>query len=296
VANTQVTGIKTVAQGGTGASTLTANSVVLGNGTSAVQFVAPGTTGNVLTSNGTNWTSAAASGSGFTYQIFSANGTFTIPTGVTRVQVWVQGGGGAGGYVSGAMAGGGGAGGLGFSYLSNLTPGNTIAVTINSGGVGSANTTGNTGGSASISSGTQTITTITANGGAGGVGSVGSGGAGGTVSGADILRKGSAGTGADGCSGQASGSGGVVIFYAGQVMSGAGLALNQTQQAGPDVLVSFPTTTFNGTTNTSDLWAGNSVLTGIGQDATAYGCGGSGGKATRGGSGKTGYVLFTWNA
>lgn len=49
-----------VASGGTGASSLTANNVLLGNGTSAVQSVAPGTTGNVLTSNGTTWTSAAA--------------------------------------------------------------------------------------------------------------------------------------------------------------------------------------------------------------------------------------------
>jgi hypothetical protein len=48
-----------VSRGGTGAATLTANNVVLGNGTSAVQFVAPGTSGNVLTSNGTTWTSAA---------------------------------------------------------------------------------------------------------------------------------------------------------------------------------------------------------------------------------------------
>lgn len=45
--------------GGTGRNTLTANNVILGNGTSAVQFVAPGTALNVLTSNGTTWTSAA---------------------------------------------------------------------------------------------------------------------------------------------------------------------------------------------------------------------------------------------
>ncbi len=51
-----------VAQGGTGAATLTANNVILGNGTSAVQFVAPGTAGNVLVSDGTTWTSAASSG------------------------------------------------------------------------------------------------------------------------------------------------------------------------------------------------------------------------------------------
>ena len=52
-----------VANGGTGATTLTANNVILGNGTSAPSFVAPSTNGNVLTSNGTTWTSAAASGS-----------------------------------------------------------------------------------------------------------------------------------------------------------------------------------------------------------------------------------------
>jgi hypothetical protein len=39
---------------------LTANSVVVGNGTSQVTVVAPGTSGNVLTSNGTNWISQAA--------------------------------------------------------------------------------------------------------------------------------------------------------------------------------------------------------------------------------------------
>jgi hypothetical protein len=56
---TGVTGTLPVANGGTGASTLTANNVVLGNGTSAVSFVAPSTSGNVLTSNGTTWSSTA---------------------------------------------------------------------------------------------------------------------------------------------------------------------------------------------------------------------------------------------
>lgn len=54
----------TVEQGGTGATTLTANNVLLGNGTSAIQAVAPGTSGNVLTSNGTTWASTAPSGGG----------------------------------------------------------------------------------------------------------------------------------------------------------------------------------------------------------------------------------------
>jgi hypothetical protein len=57
-----LTGAVPVANGGTGATTLTANNVILGNGTSAVQTVAPSTSGNVLTSNGTTWVSTAPSG------------------------------------------------------------------------------------------------------------------------------------------------------------------------------------------------------------------------------------------
>ena len=70
-----VAGTLTVANGGTGATSLTANNVILGNGTSAVQVVAPGTTGNVLTSDGTTWTSAAASATGVTsLSVATANG------------------------------------------------------------------------------------------------------------------------------------------------------------------------------------------------------------------------------
>ena len=55
----QVTGTLPVANGGTGQTALTANNVILGNGTSAVQVVAPGTSGNVLKSTGSSWASAA---------------------------------------------------------------------------------------------------------------------------------------------------------------------------------------------------------------------------------------------
>ena len=53
-----------VASGGTSLTTLTANNVILGNGTSAPTFVAPSTSGNVLTSNGTTWQSTAPAASG----------------------------------------------------------------------------------------------------------------------------------------------------------------------------------------------------------------------------------------
>ena len=51
-----------VVSGGTGLETLTAESVVIGNGTNAVKFVAPGTNANILTSNGTAWVSQAPAG------------------------------------------------------------------------------------------------------------------------------------------------------------------------------------------------------------------------------------------
>lgn len=68
-----VTGTLPVANGGTGATSLTTNNVILGNGTSAVQVVAPSTAGNVLTSDGTTWQSTAPA-AGFST---SADNTFT---------------------------------------------------------------------------------------------------------------------------------------------------------------------------------------------------------------------------
>jgi hypothetical protein len=84
----------TVANGGTGASTLTANNVILGNGTSAVAFVAPSTSGNVLTSNGTTWQSTAPSG-GATFYARSTDltrtstDTLSADTVLTHSTTWV---------------------------------------------------------------------------------------------------------------------------------------------------------------------------------------------------------------
>jgi hypothetical protein len=57
-------GTVAVGVGGTGIGALTNNNVILGNGSSAVKFVAPGTAGNVLVSDGTTWTSNTAPSSG----------------------------------------------------------------------------------------------------------------------------------------------------------------------------------------------------------------------------------------
>lgn len=77
-----VTGTLGVANGGTGSATLTANNVLLGNGTSALQVVAPGTTGNVLTSDGTTWGSAALPAGGLTYIYTTTPVTATDKQGV----------------------------------------------------------------------------------------------------------------------------------------------------------------------------------------------------------------------
>ena len=82
-ASNVASGTLAVANGGTGANTLTANNVVLGNGTSAVQFVAPGSTGNILTSNGSTWTSAAAGG-GFAAGTVMLFAQTSAPTGWTK--------------------------------------------------------------------------------------------------------------------------------------------------------------------------------------------------------------------
>jgi hypothetical protein len=84
-----------VTKGGTGLATLTANNVILGNGTSTPNFVAPGTSGNVLTSDGTTWnSSASAGGSTLLTEQATTSGTtkdFTIPAGAKRIFVMLNG-------------------------------------------------------------------------------------------------------------------------------------------------------------------------------------------------------------
>jgi len=167
-----------VAQGGTGAATLTANNVLLGNGTSAVQAVAPGTSGNVLTSNGTTWESAAPTGgsSSVDVQTFNSSGTWTKPSfgSMARIQVWSAGGGGGRTGTNASICGGAGGG-----YCEIVTPlsslGATETITIGAGGAGRTGSNGNgtDGGSSSFGS------SVTVLGGQGGINDVG--GSGGTA-------------------------------------------------------------------------------------------------------------------
>jgi hypothetical protein len=160
-------------------------------------------------------------------QVFTNNGTFVVPTNVTRIMVELWGGGGGGGnpYWNGISdntdiqfnpAGGGGAGGYGKQIVS-VTPGSNYVVTVGQGGLVSSN-----GGNSSFG------TLANASGGNAGMGNAvdfGAGGEGGTSdaavsitgdTGYDIYEGG--GGGAAGCGG----FGGKSLYLAPPSSSGTG--------------------------------------------------------------------------
>jgi hypothetical protein len=216
--------------------------------------------GRATTDTLTNKTIGAGGLAGLTpsKQIFTGNGTFTIPAGVTAVKVTLIGGGGGGGGSTAANnGGGGGSGGAAVKWLSGLTPANTIAVTI--GGAGAAGLTGasgGAGGNSTIASGTQTITTVTAFGGAGGLGNgaQSTGGTGGAIgTNGDVNLGGSSGFDGIGISGGPGGGsmlgGGAPSSNGGQVGNaalsfgggggGAGSGGNRSGGAGAAGIVIF---------------------------------------------------------
>ena len=196
-------------------------------------------TGNAPSSGGTahaSWnymTKGAVSGGFTSKQIFSSAGThtYTKPSGITQLKVYVTGGGASGGGGGGDgddYGGGGGAGGTAIKYL-DATSINTVTVTIGSGGGGvSGSNAGNGGGTSSFGS------HCSANGGYtarhGNQGQV-RGGAGGAGTGGDINMNGQAGDGGhDGLNTTHStgGTGGSSFFSGG----GTGLASSNNYSSG----------------------------------------------------------------
>jgi hypothetical protein len=95
-------------------------------------------------------------------QVFTSSGTFTVPSGITRVDVLVVAGGGGG---SGSVSGGGGAGGLIWQENYTVSPGEDISVVVGAGGAGGATNSAGTNGENSV------FGTLTAIGGGRGAGS-----------------------------------------------------------------------------------------------------------------------------
>jgi len=142
---------------------------VTSSGTLTLSGPTPGTSGNVLTSNGTAWVSSATSTGGgqVQSQLFTASGTWTAPTGVTRVRVWVVGG--AGGGATSGCGVYGGVGGMAMGVYT-VSPGTGYTVTVGAGGA--AASTGATGGTTSFGG------VISATGGGGGSSTPGASGSG----------------------------------------------------------------------------------------------------------------------
>lgn len=100
--------------------------------------------------------SAAAAKGLISFDVFTANGTWTKPTGASEVHVITVGGGGAGGpapAVGSSQAGaGGGGGGFGYHIIPAGDCGATEAVSIGAGGNGAAGAPGGNGGSTTFGS------------------------------------------------------------------------------------------------------------------------------------------------
>ena len=127
-----------VADGGTGAATLTANNVLLGNGASAVQFVSPSTNGNVLTANGTTWVSSVPAPGGTTIPAGTVMlfGQTNAPTGFTKLTDQDNA---ALRVVSGSASTGGSQGFT--TAFASQTPAGSVAITAVSGSAGATTLT-----------------------------------------------------------------------------------------------------------------------------------------------------------
>lgn len=269
-----------VANGGTGATSLAGNgAVIMNSGGTAQSVVAPSTTGNVLTSNGTAWTSTALPAAtlapgAVSIQKFTATGTYTPVAGISYATAeCVGGGGGGGGSAISTGLGAGGGGAAGSHSLVRLTAaqiGASQAVTIPTAAAGGAtgNNNGTVGGDVSLGS------LLICKGGGFGAGAaangIGAGGAGTAGSTGDLVGVGMAGS--DGLGGSAT------------TVEGLGGIGGSTLWGGSPLVAAS-------NTNCAD-----------GRDAvaTAYGAGGGGGTCSNngsstaaGGAGAKGAILIT---
>lgn len=160
-------------------------------------------------------TAQAIDGYGGRPEVFTANGTYQVPDGISSVLVEARGGGGGGGGGSGGggQGGGGGAGGT-IVALITVTAGGTEAIVVGPGGAGGAANVNGTAGTASTVGGTKASA-----GGGGGGDQAGPGGGGGSNSttGTNIKdRSGGAGTAGP------SGAGGLADFNSPATAKGQG--------------------------------------------------------------------------
>ncbi len=261
------------------AFTLTATANITGSASATIKSLILGT-------------KLAALSSIATAETFTSSGVWTVPPGVTSVDVIAMGcgggGGGGGGYRGTvnnySVRGGGGGGGGAFVYAQGVSVAGLTSVTIGIGAAGAGGTaatnlssgfaTGATGGNGGASSFGTIVVANGGNGGAGGggaagtaaTGSGGTGGTGGTVSGALLfLQK---------FNGKDGGSSGVI--------QGNGTIVSAPTNGGDSTLVGFTDIPYYGTLNPA---AGTNGSTGSGGTAGGVGTAGIAGITGGGGAG-----------
>jgi len=200
---------------------------------------------------------------------FTANGTFTVPSGCASVRIGAWGGGGGGGGSAGSGTGSGGGGGFAATTLT-VTPGDDYDVVIGTGGGAGANggwASGGGGGGASAFSRLGTTYVVAAGGGGAGGGGSAAGAAGGAGGGS---------SGVDGSSNSGTDFGGVGGSQVAVGTGGAGAQGNGSDAVAED----------GGAGGTN---VGNNPAGGAG--GTGYGDGGAGGTGfwAGGGGGGGGY-------
>lgn len=191
------TGAVTVANTGV-TSAVAGTGIGVSGATGAVTFTNSGVTSivagsGITVSGATGAVTVNASAGGINSQVFTSSGTFTIPSGVTKVKITALGGGGGGAGVPGSClftpGYSGGYGGTAIAYVTGLTPGGTISITVGAGGTAGAagNNAGGAGGTSSAGA------YASASGGVGGGNTSGTWGAGGAGTVGTFIGKGAGG-------------------------------------------------------------------------------------------------------
>ena len=155
-------------------------------------------------------------------EVFTTNGTFVVPTGITQISAIVVGGGGGGGDATDDDEPGSGGAGGGLSYGTfTVTPGESLTVTVGTGG--NRGEQGGTGGTTSISRGATTL--LSGGGGSGGSSTDGGSAGGGNGGSSGGTERDGGGSGGDGGSTSDSstgnGGGGGAGGYSGNGGAGA---------------------------------------------------------------------------
>lgn len=184
-----------------------------------------------------------SSGAGFTTQTFTSSGSWSRPTGVTSVLVFVLGAGGGGSDPGSDSGGGGGAGGLGIKRI-DVSGISSATITVGAGGAENSS-----GGLSRWADGTNTVT---GNGG-GSTGDV-DGAAGGTATGGDLNLEGQQGEPYHPFSSMAAGGGGSPAMF------GTGAA---TQQPGGTSFDDSPTGYGGGGQGCENGWTAGSGAGGL---------------------------------